>query len=104
MSSSIALAAIALSTGSVSRGFFIEADLGVFVALGGRNTKNLGDADPKKGFCRVPAGARPAFPERAVSNLQPLVSLTAGYDLFTSDFFALSGGVRLSAAHANGAA
>ena len=101
--SSIACLAIALAPSSAEAGFFIEGELGAFATIGGRNTNSVGDADLARGTCRVEEDQREPFPKRALSNLQPVVSLTAGYEVTIGDEVALSGGVRASAAFANGA-
>jgi hypothetical protein len=88
----------------VRRGLFLEVDVGAGVTIGGRNTNVIGDANPGLGVCRVAAGERPPFPRKIVSNVQPFGAVIAGYDLYTSRIFSLSGGLRLAFGHANGAA
>ena len=99
----IAVLASTPTTIAARRGLFVEADLGGFVALGGRNTNNIGDANQMVGVCRVPAGKEAPFPKKVVSNLQAFVSLALGYDFFSSEIFVLAGAVRFYTGSVNGA-
>jgi hypothetical protein len=71
----------------IRRGFFAETDLGVYFTFGGRNTNDFINE----------------FPKKTISNVQPYLALTFGYDLVHSEGFALSGGLRLSAGYSGGA-
>lgn len=73
----------------IRRGFFAEADLGVYFTFGGRNTNDVNPENP--------------FPKKGISNVQPYLALTAGYDLVHSEGFALSAGLRLGAGYSGGA-
>jgi hypothetical protein len=63
---------------TIKRGFFAEGDLGIFVTIGGVNTNSI------------------ELNSRSTSNLQPYVGATFGYDVFSTDVFALGLGVRLA--------
>ena len=66
------------STFTIRRGFFAEGDLGIFVTIGGVNTNSV------------------ELNSRTTSNLQPYVGATFGYDLVSTDVFAMGLGVRLA--------
>ncbi|MCC7387024.1 MAG: adventurous gliding motility protein CglE [Deltaproteobacteria bacterium] len=69
----------------IRRGFYTQADLGVFFTFGGTNTNDGGLA--KKG----------------ISNIQPYLGAVFGYDLFHSTKYAFSAGVKLAAGYSGGA-
>lgn len=69
----------------IRRGFYAQADLGVYMTFGGRNTNN------------------PAFPKRFSSNVQPHVGVVAGYDVVSSDSFNLGLGARFAMGLSGGA-
>lgn len=71
----------------IRRGFFAETDLGVYFTFGGRNTNDT--ITP--------------FAKKTISNVQPYLALTFGYDLLHSDAYSLSAGLRLSAGYSGGA-
>lgn len=73
----------------IRRGFFAEAGLGVYFTFGGRNTNDTNPDNP--------------YPKKGISNVQPYLALTFGYDLVHSDSFALNAGLRLSAGYSGGA-
>ena len=60
------------------RGFFVSGDFGLYFRFGGTNTNNQ------------------LLPSRSTSNIQPVYGIIAGYDLFDTDSFALSGGLRFA--------
>lgn len=62
----------------VRRGLFVEADLGMFMSFGGRNTN-----DPTR-----------TFPSKGVSNLQPQVGMFVGYDVFSNDSMNFAAGLK----------
>ncbi len=68
----------------IRRGFFTEADLGVFFTLFGRNTNAV------------------EFPTRAFSNVQPFLGITVGYDLFHGPSYNFAAGVKLAAGYSAG--
>ena len=70
----------------IRRGFFAIGDFGGYFSFGGRNT-NL----------------PPAFPTRTVSNLQPTIGLTLGYDLVSNASVNFAAGIRLGMAFNAGA-
>jgi hypothetical protein len=69
----------------IKRGFYAQADLGVYMTFMGRNTNN------------------PAFPKRFTSNVQPHVGVVAGYDVVSSDSFNLGLGARFAMGLSGGA-
>ncbi|MEL6184967.1 MAG: adventurous gliding motility protein CglE [Myxococcota bacterium] len=70
----------------IRRGFFAIGDFGGYFSFGGRNT-NL----------------PPTFPTRTVSNLQPSIGLTLGYDLVSNESINFAAGIRLGMAFNAGA-
>lgn len=62
----------------VRRGLFVEADLGMFMSFGGRNTN-----DPNA-----------TFPSKGVSNMQPAVGMFVGYDVFSNDSMNFAAGLK----------
>lgn len=71
----------------IRRGLFVRGDFGVFFAFGGD------DVDRNSG----------TISSNSVSNLQPLIGVTAGYDLFSNEKMNLSAGARLSYFSVSGA-
>jgi len=69
----------------VRRGLFVTLDPGTYLTFGGRNTND------------------PTLPTKTVSNLQPYVGLTLGYDVLTGDLFNLGVGLKLAAGFNSGA-
>lgn len=69
----------------IKRGFFVSSDLGVFLTFGGRNTNN------------------PMLPSRPTSNIQPHLGIVAGYDIFHTDSFDFSLGLRFAMGLSGGA-
>ena len=67
-------------TDRVRRGFHVSGDFGGYFSFGGRNTND------------------PGLPGRTASNFQPMVAVTAGYDVVTTDRVHLAAGVRLASA------
>ena len=74
----------------VRRGFFVALDPGVFVTFGGR----LPTTD---------ARGRPVLVSKVMSNAQPYVGLTLGYDVVTGSLFNLGIGLKLAAGFNSGA-
>lgn len=72
-------------TFKLRRGLYAEADLGLFMTFGGRNT-NL-----------------PDLPSKGASNIQPTLGFTVGYDLVHSPAFSFGLGIGV-AMHLNGGA
>lgn len=68
----------------IKRGWFAEADLGVFFTFGGRNT-NV-----------------PEFPSRGISNVQPFVGVFFGHDLWNNDKMNLAAGLKLGLGYSTG--
>jgi hypothetical protein len=62
----------------IRRGFFAEGDLGVFMTFGGKNTND------------------PMLPSRTVSNLEPHLGVTVGYDVLSNDSFNLAVGAQFA--------
>jgi hypothetical protein len=71
-------AAAQSQTFTIKRGLFAEGDLGIYMSFGGVNTNRVD------------------VPSKPVSNIQPYVGLTFGYDVFSTSSFALGIGVRLA--------
>ncbi|MCK6544327.1 adventurous gliding motility protein CglE [Myxococcota bacterium] len=69
----------------IKRGFFAESDLGLFMTFGGRNTNN------------------PDLPARGVSNVQPHLGVTVGYDVVHGPKYNFSLGVKLAMGFSGGA-
>lgn len=69
----------------IRRGLYAEADLGVFLTMLGRNTN------------------KPGLPSKPVSNVQPYLGVTFGYDVLQQDKFSLGLGVRVGAGYSSGA-
>lgn len=69
----------------IKRGFFASSDLGVFLTFGGRNTNN------------------PMLPSRPTSNIQPHLGVVVGYDVFHTDAFNFSLGLRFAMGLSGGA-
>ena len=69
----------------IRRGLYAEADLGVFLTMFGRNTNKLD------------------LPSKPISNVQPYLGVTFGYDLLQQDKFSLGLGVRVGAGYSSGA-
>ena len=70
------------------RGLSVEAEVGVFVTFGGRNAN---DSDPNN-----------LFPSRSASNANPYLALIVGYDVVSTDTFALTIGPKLGVAFNGG--
>ena len=70
----------------IRRGFSVDGEFGVFMTFGGRNSNA-----PEQGF-----------PDVTVSNANPYVALIFGYDLISTNSFALSLGPKLGAAFNGG--
>lgn len=71
----------------IRRGFWTQADLGVFFTLGGKNYDTL-----------------QGLTSKGISNIQPFVGVTAGYDIAYSDSYQFAIGAKLAAAYSAGAA
>jgi hypothetical protein len=69
----------------IKRGLHAQADLGIFITFGGRNTNNID------------------LPSRGTSNLQPFLGLTLGYDVAHSEAYSFSLGLKLGAGYSAGA-
>lgn len=69
----------------IRRGFFAETDLGVYFTFGGRNTNDV------------------ALPSRGISNVQPFLGITAGYDIVHGPRYSFSLGVKLAVGYSGGA-
>ncbi len=70
------------------RGLSVEAEVGVFVTFGGRNAN---DADPNN-----------LFPSRSASNANPYLALIVGYDVVSTESFALNIGPKFGVAFNGG--
>jgi hypothetical protein len=69
----------------IRRGFYAEADLGVFLTLLGRNTNKA------------------TLPAKSTSNAQPYLGITLGYDVLEKPGFTLGVGLKLAAGYSSGA-
>ena len=71
---------------SARRGWFAEGELGVFMTIGGRNSDKQLEG----------------FPSVGISNASPYIAVILGYDVFSTDSFALSVGPKFGAAFNSG--
>ena len=76
---------VQIARDEVRRGIFVALDPGVFVTFGGRNTND------------------PAVNAKVVSNTQPYVGMTLGYDVVSGSLFNLGIGLKLAAGFSSGA-